>query len=180
MLRFRQAGWCGASIITPVRLDPVFVPQIVGGVQALGSAVPPSSAGGKKGEGSCRSVALGRRGYVEGGLDGGLYSSATSMRESAISGPVLITTCPAMPHEADLVVGILRPQIAHRPPNTGKRMWKSTPAHPAHISPGRYIHTGDADEYLPIPEVVEELVALEVEARDTDAALKAILARIGV
>ncbi|MHB8764901.1 MAG: N-6 DNA methylase [Deferrisomatales bacterium] len=48
------------------------------------------------------------------------------------------------------------------------------------ISPSRYIHTGDADEYRPIPEIVEELEALEAEARATDAALKAILRRIGV
>ena len=48
------------------------------------------------------------------------------------------------------------------------------------ISPSRYIHTGDADEYRPIPEIVEELEALEAEARETDAALKGILARIGV
>ena len=47
------------------------------------------------------------------------------------------------------------------------------------ISPSRYIHTGEADEYRPIPEIVEELNALEDEARETDQALKAILARIG-
>ena len=32
------------------------------------------------------------------------------------------------------------------------------------ISPSRYIHTGAADEYRPIPEIVEELEALEEEA----------------
>ncbi|HAL56637.1 MAG TPA: DNA methyltransferase, partial [Bacteroidetes bacterium] len=48
------------------------------------------------------------------------------------------------------------------------------------ISPSRYIHTGEADEYRPIAEIVEELNALEDEAKATDAALKAILARIGV
>lgn len=48
------------------------------------------------------------------------------------------------------------------------------------ISPSRYIHTGEADEYRPIAEIVEELNALEEEAKVTDAALKAILKRIGV
>ena len=32
------------------------------------------------------------------------------------------------------------------------------------ISPSRYIHTGEADEYRPIAEIVEELEALEAEA----------------
>ena len=35
------------------------------------------------------------------------------------------------------------------------------------ISPSRYIHTGDADEYRPIAEIVEELEALESEAAET-------------
>jgi type I restriction enzyme M protein len=48
------------------------------------------------------------------------------------------------------------------------------------ISPSRYIHTGEADEYRPIAEIVEELNALEEEAMETDQALKAILARIGI
>ncbi len=47
------------------------------------------------------------------------------------------------------------------------------------ISPSRYIHTGDAEEYRPIAEIVEELEALEAEARETDAALKTILKRLG-
>ena len=34
------------------------------------------------------------------------------------------------------------------------------------ISPSRYIHTGEADEYRPIAEIVEELEALEEEVRD--------------
>jgi hypothetical protein len=33
---------------------------------------------------------------------------------------------------------------------------------------------------LPIAEIVEELEALEAESRETDAALKSILARLGV
>ena len=48
------------------------------------------------------------------------------------------------------------------------------------ISPSRYIHTGAADEYRPIAEIVEELNALEEEAKATDAALKAVLAKLGV
>jgi type I restriction enzyme M protein len=48
------------------------------------------------------------------------------------------------------------------------------------ISPSRYIHTGAGEEYRPIAEIVEELEALEAESRQTDAALKKILARLGV
>ncbi|MEK6405756.1 MAG: N-6 DNA methylase [Acidobacteriota bacterium] len=48
------------------------------------------------------------------------------------------------------------------------------------ISPSRYIHTGAGEEYRPIAEIVEELEALEAESRKTDAALKSILARLGV
>ncbi|MFZ3208381.1 MAG: N-6 DNA methylase, partial [Geobacteraceae bacterium] len=48
------------------------------------------------------------------------------------------------------------------------------------ISPSRYIHTGEGEEYRPIVEIVEELNALEDEARETDRDLKAILARIGI
>jgi len=48
------------------------------------------------------------------------------------------------------------------------------------ISPSRYIQTGEADKYRPIAEIVEELNALEKEAKATDAALTAILKRIGV
>ena len=46
------------------------------------------------------------------------------------------------------------------------------------ISPSRYIHTGAGEEYRPIAEIVEELGVLEVEAMETDRALKAVLARI--
>jgi type I restriction enzyme M protein len=46
------------------------------------------------------------------------------------------------------------------------------------ISPSRYIHTGEADEYRPIVEIVDELAELEAEAMETDRALKAVLARI--
>jgi len=46
------------------------------------------------------------------------------------------------------------------------------------ISPSRYIHTGAAEEYRPIAEIVEELEVLEEEARITDAKLKGILNRL--
>lgn len=48
------------------------------------------------------------------------------------------------------------------------------------ISPSRYIHTGEGEEYRPIGEIVEELDALASDAAETDAALLAILQRIGV
>lgn len=48
------------------------------------------------------------------------------------------------------------------------------------ISPSRYIHTGEGEEYRPIAEIVEELNALEEEAKATDTALKIILKKIGV
>jgi type I restriction enzyme M protein len=48
------------------------------------------------------------------------------------------------------------------------------------ISPSRYIHTGEADEYRPIAEIVEELEGLEVEAEITNAALKQVLKSIAV
>jgi type I restriction enzyme M protein len=46
------------------------------------------------------------------------------------------------------------------------------------ISPSRYIHTGAADEYRPLVEIIEELEALEDEAKETDAVLKGILAKL--
>ena len=48
------------------------------------------------------------------------------------------------------------------------------------ISPSRYIHTGDAETYRPLAEVVEELDAIEAEAKETDNALREILRKIGV
>src|SRR5712692_1388538 len=42
------------------------------------------------------------------------------------------------------------------------------------ISPSRYIHTGEADEYRSIAEIVEELDALEEEAAETSLTLKTI------
>ena len=48
------------------------------------------------------------------------------------------------------------------------------------ISPSRYIHTGEADEYRPIAEIVEELEVLEEEAQVTNNALKSILGKLAV
>ena len=48
------------------------------------------------------------------------------------------------------------------------------------ISPSRYIHTNDAEKYRPIGEIVAELDALEVEVEETNAALRAVLNKLGV
>ncbi len=45
------------------------------------------------------------------------------------------------------------------------------------ISPSRYISTGARETYRPLEEIVEELDALEAEARETDKALRKILKR---
>ena len=47
------------------------------------------------------------------------------------------------------------------------------------ISPSRYIHTGNAETYRPLEEIVAELNVVEAEAKATDKALREILARIG-
>jgi type I restriction enzyme M protein len=46
------------------------------------------------------------------------------------------------------------------------------------ISPSRYIHTGEADEYRPIAEIVDELEAVNSEACEIDSVLKSILIRL--
>lgn len=46
------------------------------------------------------------------------------------------------------------------------------------LSPGRYVHTANGEGYRPIAEIVEDLEDLEEEAREADAALKAVLGRI--
>jgi type I restriction enzyme M protein len=46
------------------------------------------------------------------------------------------------------------------------------------ISPSRYIHTGEADQYRPIVEIVEELEALDSEVQFTSTALKTILQKL--
>ncbi|CAK6694913.1 hypothetical protein IFHNHDMJ_01721 [Synechococcus sp. CBW1107] len=48
------------------------------------------------------------------------------------------------------------------------------------ISPSRFIHTSEAETYRPIAEIVEELNAIEAEARETDKALKEILEKIRI
>jgi len=48
------------------------------------------------------------------------------------------------------------------------------------ISPSRYIHTADGEEYRPIAEIVEDLKVLEEETKDTNEALKQILKTIGL
>ncbi len=42
----------------------------------------------------------------------------------------------------------------------------------------RYIHTGAGEEYRPLAEIIEELDALEEEAKETDKVLRTVLARI--
>jgi len=48
------------------------------------------------------------------------------------------------------------------------------------ISPSRYIHTADAETYRPLAEIVAELDALEAEAQETSAQLRAVLRKLGV
>ena len=57
---------------------------------------------------------------------------------------------------------------------------KDAPKYKDYISPSRYIHTSDAETYRPIAEIVEELDAIEAEARETDKALRQILKRLGI
>ena len=49
------------------------------------------------------------------------------------------------------------------------------PSNDFNISPSRYIHTGVADEYRPIAEIVEEIDGLEAEASELGATLRRIL-----
>ena len=48
------------------------------------------------------------------------------------------------------------------------------------ISPSRYIHTGEAETYRPLAEIVADLDAIEEEAKETDKALRDILNQLGV
>jgi type I restriction enzyme M protein len=48
------------------------------------------------------------------------------------------------------------------------------------ISPSRYIHTADGEDYRPITEILDELHAVEIEAKETDDALKAILEKLSL
>jgi type I restriction enzyme M protein len=48
------------------------------------------------------------------------------------------------------------------------------------ISPSRYIHTGEDEEYRPITEILEDLRDLDNEAQITTSQLNKILASLGV
>jgi type I restriction enzyme M protein len=48
------------------------------------------------------------------------------------------------------------------------------------ISPSRYIQTGEADEYRPIADIMEELRDLETDAAQVEEELKELLANLGV
>jgi type I restriction enzyme M protein len=48
------------------------------------------------------------------------------------------------------------------------------------LSPSRYIHTVDAEEYRPIGEIVKELDELEVESEKTGATLRTVLKKLGI
>lgn len=48
------------------------------------------------------------------------------------------------------------------------------------ISPSRYVHVSDAEEYRPIGEIVEELKALDEEAFGIDQKLEDILVKLGI
>ena len=47
------------------------------------------------------------------------------------------------------------------------------------ISPSCYIHTGEAETYRPIAEIVAELDTIEAEACETDGELRKILKQLG-
>jgi type I restriction enzyme M protein len=48
------------------------------------------------------------------------------------------------------------------------------------ISPSRYIHTADGEEYRPIAEIASDLEVLEAEAQETNIALRKILETLGI
>ena len=48
------------------------------------------------------------------------------------------------------------------------------------ISPSRYIHVADAETHRPIAEILEELEALDAEAAEANAVLRAVLEKVGV
>ncbi len=48
------------------------------------------------------------------------------------------------------------------------------------ISPSRYIHTGEADEYRPLAEIVDELREVEVAAAESSEQLSAVLTKLGI
>ena len=48
------------------------------------------------------------------------------------------------------------------------------------ISPSRYIHAGEGDEYRPLAEIAQELRDLEDEAKTSSKKLRQILTALGV
>jgi type I restriction enzyme M protein len=48
------------------------------------------------------------------------------------------------------------------------------------ISPSRYIHTADGEEYRPLVEIVDELNTLEEEILKTNSTLQSILQKLGL
>ena len=48
------------------------------------------------------------------------------------------------------------------------------------ISPSRYVHTGQAAEYRPIAEIVDELEVLDTQASDIDRQLRDVLQSLGI
>jgi type I restriction enzyme M protein len=48
------------------------------------------------------------------------------------------------------------------------------------ISPSRYVHTADAEEFRPLAEIVEELEHLQSESLETEKSLRLLLETIGV
>jgi len=48
------------------------------------------------------------------------------------------------------------------------------------ISPSRHIHVGDAEEFRPIGEILEELKVLETEAAETNAALMVVFKKLKI
>jgi type I restriction enzyme M protein len=54
------------------------------------------------------------------------------------------------------------------------------PGNDYNISPSRYIHTGAADEYRPIAEIVEELDTVEAEIAETNKSLKRLVQSLHV
>ena len=48
------------------------------------------------------------------------------------------------------------------------------------ISPSRYIHVADDEDYRPLSEIVEDLRELEKEAAINEQALRAVLARLSI
>ena len=75
-----------------------------------------------------------------------------------------------------------RPRLARSPPTGESRIVgrEQIVKNDFNISPSRYIHTGEADEYRPIAEIVEELRDLDDEAKLTTGQLDKILSVLGV